>query len=209
MNNLIMKVLKSSLFSSIGLAILGLLLFFASEITIVSISYVIGGILIVIGLVAFIGYMREANQPNRNELNIAYGIGMIVLGVIVVNNPKTLASIIPFVLGAIITINSAAKLEYSLELRKAKNEIWISTMILSFITLLFGVTLLFNPFKGAEFISKIIGILLFIYAIIDIVSTLKIKTKVDHFGKLVAENSSHVQEADVIEDCTDEKKKKK
>lgn len=208
MNDFIIKILKSSLFSSIGLAILGLLLFFASEFTIVSISYAVGGILIVIGLIAFITYMRE-NQQGRNELNIAYGLGMIILGIIVVNNPKTLASIIPFVLGIIITFNSAAKLQYSLELRKAKNEIWVSTMILAFITLLFGVTLLFNPFRGAEFISKIIGILLFVYAIIDIVSTLKIKKRVVSFDRLIQENSSNVQEADVIEDHTSEKKKKK
>lgn len=208
MNDFIIKILKSSLFSSIGLAILGLLLFFASEFTIVSISYAVGGILIVIGLIAFITYMRE-NQQGRNELNIAYGLGMIILGIIVVNNPKTLASIIPFVLGVIITFNSAAKLQYSLELRKAKNEIWVSTMILAFITLLFGVTLLFNPFRGAEFISKIIGILLFVYAIIDIVSTLKIKKRVVSFDRLIQENSSSVQEADVIEDHTSEKKKKK
>ena len=208
MNDFIIKILKSSLFSSIGLAILGLLLFFASEFTIVSISYAVGGILIVIGLIAFITYMRE-NQQGRNELNIAYGLGMIILGIIVVNNPKTLASIIPFVLGIIITFNSAAKLQYSLELRKAKNEIWVSTMVLAFITLLFGVTLLFNPFRGAEFISKIIGILLFVYAIIDIVSTLKIKKRVVSFDRLIQENSSSVQEADVIEDHTNEKKKKK
>ena len=40
-------------------------------------------------------------------------------------------------------------------------------------------------------------------------STLKIKKRVVSFDRLIQENSSNVQEADVIEDHTSEKKKKK
>ena len=42
MNNFMSKFFKTSVFSAIGLAILGILLVFESELTIVSISYVIG-----------------------------------------------------------------------------------------------------------------------------------------------------------------------
>lgn len=209
MNDLVVKVLKSSLFSSIGLAILGLLLFFESENTIVSISYIIGGILMMIGVVAFINYIKGLHQDTKNELNIVYGVGMIILGIIVINSPKTLASIIPFVLGVVITLNSAAKLEYSLELKRARNELWIFTLIISFVMMLFGITLIFNPFRSAEFISKIVGTILFVYAVIDVISTLKIKNKVKDFEHVLSEHSFTIQEADVIEDRTSEDRKKK
>lgn len=209
MNNFIEKVLKSSLFSSIGLALLGLLLFFQSEITIISISYIIGGVLTAIGIIAFINFIKDKNQNINNELDIIYGIGMIILGIIVINNPKALASVIPFILGIIITFTSASKLQYSLELRKENNELWLSTMIFSLLTLLCGITLIFNPFSGAAFVTKIVGILLFVYAIIDITSTIKIRKKVNNIESEISKKTAPVQEAEVIEDHTEKRDRKK
>ena len=135
MNNFMNKFLKSSLFSSIGLVILGLLLFFQSEVTIISISYVIGGLLVAVGAITLIDYVKNINNNVKNELDIVYGIGMAILGIIVISNPKAVASIIPFILGVLIILSSATKLNYSLELRKKGNVLWTSTMILSLITL--------------------------------------------------------------------------
>ena len=200
MNKFMTKFLKSSLFSSVGLVILGILLFFQSEVTILSISYVVGGILVAVGTLAFIDYVKSMNKNERNELDIVYGIGMVVLGIIIISNPKGVASIIPFILCIIIILSSSAKLQYSLELRKVGNPLWKSTMILSLITLLFGLLLIFNPFKGAELITKVVGILLFLYGIIDIISTIRIKKTVEDIKKVIEDNS--VPDAEVIEDKT-------
>ena len=206
MNNFISKFLKSSLLSSIGLAILGILLIFQSEITILSISYVIGGILVAIGVIALLKYVSNLNKNVKNELDIVYGIGITILGIIVISNPKAIASIIPFILGIMMVISSAAKIQYSFELKKANNQLWSSTMIFSLLALLCGILLIFNPFAGATFITKVVGVLLFIYALIDIISTIRIKNTVDAVHKALTEK---IQEADIVEDNTDSKKKKK
>ena len=205
MNNFMSKFFKTSVFSAIGLAILGILLVFESELTIVSISYVIGAILVAIGALAIINYINDMKKNVKNELDIVYGIGMVILGIIVISNPKGVASIIPFILGVLIIINSAAKLQYSLELKKDNNNLWSSTMILSLITLLCGILLVFNPFRGAEFITKVVGIILFIYAITDIISSLRIRKTVKNIQKVLENNT--IKEADVIEDKTKDNKK--
>lgn len=204
MNNFMSKFLKSSIISAIGLAILGILLVFESELTIVSISYVIGAILVAIGTVAILNFVNDMKKNVKNELNIVYGIGMVVLGIIVISNPKGVASIIPFILGVLIIINSAAKLQYSLELKKDNNKLWNSTMIMALITLLCGLLLVFNPFSGAEFITKVVGVLLFIYAVTDIISSLRIRKTVKNIQKVIENNT--VKEAEVIEDKTKENK---
>ena len=204
MNNFMSKFLKSSIISAIGLAILGILLVFESELTIVSISYVIGAILVAIGTIAILNFVNDMKKNVKNELNIVYGIGMVVLGIIVISNPKGVASIIPFILGILIIINSAAKLQYSLELKKDNNKLWNSTMIMALITLLCGLLLVFNPFSGAEFITKVVGVLLFIYAVTDIVSSLRIRKTVKNIQKVIENNT--VKEAEVIEDKTKENK---
>ena len=210
MNSFMTKVLKSSLFSSIAMAILGVLLFFKSELTIISISYVIGAILVGIGVVGMLKFIVNVNKNVKNELDIIYGTVAVILGIIVITNPKAIASNIPFVLGVLILISSATKLGYGFELRKQNNELWIGTVLLSLVTMLCGVLLIFNPFAGATFITKVVGILLFIYAILDIVSTFKIRKTFKNIdiglGDKVIEQK--IVEAEVIEDNTNVEKKK-
>ena len=67
MSNIVTKFIKSSLFSSIGLAILGILLFLESEFTIVTISYVIGAVLVAVGVLALINYFNDKQKDSKNE----------------------------------------------------------------------------------------------------------------------------------------------
>ena len=206
MENIMTKLLKSSIWSSIALIILGFLLIFYSEVTILSISYVIGGILIAIGAIALIKYISNINKDIKNEIDIVYGIGTIILGIIVISSPKAIASIIPFVLGVLIVINSTAKIDYSFKLRKNKNNLWISTLIVALVALVCGVLLIFNPFAGAEFITKIIGIILVVYAVLDIISTIRISKELkETFGKAKEDKKKlkdSIPEAEVVEDNT-------
>ena len=162
------KMFKSSLLNSIMLVVLGFLLIFESEATIVSISYIIGAIIIVLGVVAGLKYGKNINNNSRNELDIVYGIVSVVLGVVIIKNPHAIASIIPFIVGIIIIINSAAKLQYSIEMKNNENSLWKTTMIISLITTICGIILIFNPFSGAVLITRVVGILILIYAVLDI-----------------------------------------
>lgn len=196
---------KASIISSIGLAILGLLLFFQSELTIVSISYIIGAILVGVGTLGIIKYINNSNKGEKIELDLVYGVVTVILGIIVISYPKAIASIIPFIIGVLIIINSTNKLQYSLELKKEDNDLWKSTMILSIVAILVGILLIFNPFKGAEFITKVVGILIFLYAIVDIITTISIKKTVIDVKKAIEETS--IKEAEVIEEQPKNKKR--
>ena len=103
---------KSSIFTSIVLFVLGLLLIFESEATITTISYIIGAILMAAGAFAFVRYIRNNKIGfETSELDVLYGIVTIVLGIIVVTNPHAIASIIPIVLGIAIIVSSAIKIQ--------------------------------------------------------------------------------------------------
>ena len=206
MGNFISKIFKSSILGSIGLIVLGMLLVFQSEATIISISYIIGVILVAIGALAILRFIKNAKEKGKRDLDIVYGIVTIILGIIVIRSPHAIASIIPFIIGFIIIINSATKLQYSFELKKNNNDLWKSTMILAFITTICGLILILNPFKGAEFITKIVGILILIYSILDIVSTITIKNTVNKIHNAIEEN---IVDAQIIEEETPKSNKKK
>ena len=199
MERFMAKFLKSSLISSITLLIISLFLFFETEATIITISYIIGSILIAIGTITIMKYINNLKSSIRNELDIIYGVGMAILGIIVISNTKGLASIIPFVLGIIMIITSATKLQISLDIMKKNEGKMTTSTILLLITCICGVVLIFNPFSGAKILAKIIGIIILIYALLDIVSTFKIQKIIKK--RNIKENDI-VTEATVIEDKT-------
>ena len=188
---------KSSIFTSILLLFLGLLLIFESEVTITMISYVVGAVLVAAGTFALVRYVsvnKEGFDPS--ELDILYGIVTIVLGILVITNPHVIASIIPIILGIAIIISSANKLQYAFNLKNKDNDLWKSTMVIAVISTICGIVLLFNPFAGAVILMRIVGIFITIYSVLDMISTYIIKKSVDEFQTII---EGQTMEAEVVE----------
>lgn len=204
MKSLINSFFRSSIISSISLIAFGALLIVQSEATIITISYIIGAILIALGVIAGLRFFKS--KDTKNDLNIIYGVVCIILGIVVIKNPEAIASIIPFIIGFVIIVNSATKLQYSLELKREKNKLWLSTMLLSIIMVVCGIVLIFNPFKGAVLLTRIVGIFIVIYAVLDIISTIVIKNTYNQIRKGIKEN---IKEADIIDEKIEKPNNKK
>lgn len=202
------KFFRSSILTSAILMVLGVLLIFRSEFTIMTIAYIIGAILISIGALAIVKFVKNIKDSKKNELDVIYGLGTIILGVLVIKNHQTIASIIPFVIGIAIIISSTTKLQYALELKEKNNSQWKITMIMSIISVACGLVLIFNPFKGAVLITRIVGVFIVIYGILDIISTITIKKNVATIQKAI---EGEMVDAEVVdeENIDDEPKKKK
>lgn len=197
MESLMKKFFRSSLITSIFLIVLGGLLLFKSEETIVTIAYIIGGVLFALGVVALIRFIRYARKEVNSELDIIYGVVTIILGYLIIKNPKSLASIIPIVFGVSIVISGATKLQYALELKRDKNQLWTMTLIVSIISAICGAALIINPFAGAEMITQIVGGFIIAYAVLDIVSTVTIKRNVTKLTKAI---QNTVKDADIVQE---------
>ena len=201
------KFLKSSIITSAILIVLGVLLILQSETTIMMISYIIGGVLVAIGALALIRYVKNGESPAlRNELDIVYGIVTIIFGIIIVQNYQAIASIIPAVIGIAIIISSAGKLNYAFQLREDESRMWKTTMVISIISTICGVILLFNPFKAALGIMKIIGVFIILYAVLDLVSTVAIRSSVIKIQKAIEET---ISDAEIISEEESKSKKRK
>ena len=159
------KTIWPSLISSAVILVLGLLLFFKSSATLMGISYVLGGIIIAIGVLAIIKFISNDHSDVSNQLNIIYGIICIISGIFFIEKPEIIGSIIPLVMGVGIIISSSLKIQQSFNF-KNMNSSW--SFLTALLSLICGVILLFNPFKGAVLITRIIGIFLVIYAALDI-----------------------------------------
>lgn len=189
---------KSSIFTSILLFFLGMLLIFQSEATITTISYIIGAVLIAAGAFALIRYISiNTKGIDATDLDILYGIVSVILGILIITNPHAIASIIPIILGIAIIINSALKIQCAFNLKNANNDIWKATMIIAIISTICGVVLLFNPFAGAVWIMRIVGVFISVYAVLDFISTYIIKKNVEQFQVIL---DSETVEAEIVEE---------
>ena len=168
----IKKVIWPSLLSSIFLLLLGLLLFFKSSETLVGISYLIGGILIALGVIAIISFLRNKTRDVFVQLNIVYGVVSIVAGIFLVTVPEFIGSIIPIVVGIAVIISSSFKLQQALVLKNLDNRYFLPSLIMAILCLICGLVILFNPFTSAAVVTGLIGLFMIIYAILDIVNSL-------------------------------------
>jgi uncharacterized membrane protein HdeD (DUF308 family) len=74
-------------------------------------------------------------------------------------------------------------------------------MVLSIISTLCGIVLLFNPFKALTSFTQVVGIFIIIYAVLDMISTFTIKRNVKIFQKTMEEG---ITEALVIKEEIEE-----
>lgn len=183
MERIMKSLVKSSYITSSILILLGLVLVVKSEETLKVISYLVGGALITLGIVAFIKFFKNNEKNVPDNFDVIYGIVTIVFGIFIIFNDKLVASIIPFILGAWILFKSAFKVAFGFELKSKNSPIWKQTLITSGISALVGIVILFNPFKTAAIVFMLIGIALIIYGIMDIVSTYQLKKNVSGFDK--------------------------
>lgn len=209
MSNFMKRIYRSSLLTSIVAAFVGLMLIIASTEIIIAISYSVGAVLIALGVIGIISYIRELNTEESDQLDLVYGLVTIILGAIVIQNPTAIASIIPIVFGLVMIISSSIKINYALNLKSKDNDLWKSTLILSLLTTLCGVLLIFRPFEGADLIAKIIGAIILSYAILDIISTITIKRNIKKLHKEIKESVESVVDAVVIDDEEEKKEVKK
>ena len=169
------RTMWPSLISSAVILVLGLLLFFKSSVTLMGISYIFGGLIIAIGVLAIIRFISNDHSDISNQLNIIYGIICIIGGIFFIEKPEIIGSIIPVVMGIGIIISSSLKIQQSFNLKSLNSSYFFWSFVTALLSLICGVVLLFNPFKGAVIITKVIGIFLAIYAILDICNTIVLK----------------------------------
>ncbi len=181
MKDAMKKMFSLSIFSSIILIVIGLLLFIKPGDTLKTISYVIGGLILVFGIFGIARFTKT--EKKGLNFDLVYGVLSLIAGLIVILNPEALASIIPVILGIWIVINSSLKVQYAFYIKTDDSKKWIVALVLSLITLICGIILLFNPFKAASYVAKIVGLFIIIYAVIDLVESFIIKSKVKNIVK--------------------------
>lgn len=164
------KLINVSILTSAVLLVIGIFLFIEPDTVIRMISIVLGLLFLVPGISALVDYFKE-----KNNSSLITGIITILISLILIINTKFVASILPFILGIYFVVNGINRLMYAVELKKQGFVDFSKSLVLALLIIFCGILFIINPFEGALAITKIIGIFMIIYSLLDITNTVIVK----------------------------------
>ena len=161
MNKLLSKD-PTSIINSVLFLLIGIILFTYGDDIISVISYILGVVVIIIGVVKTLNATKNNTSPNYNA-NLALGIMLIVLGIALIFCGPIIKIVLRFFIGAWILVGGANKLIAAINLKKESKD-WIKLLVISILLLVIG---LYVVLKSLGF--KYIGLVMIIYSVIAIV----------------------------------------
>jgi len=178
------RIYRASIVTSIFIFLFGLILILNSEAFIKSISAIIGIILLIIGILPVVMFFRYRNSY-MSTAGLIPGIFSIVCGLMLLLNEDMLLVLIPIFIGVWMIINGINKFRFAFELKDQNENSWIITFIFSILVIICGGYLIVDPIRGAKLVGQTLGIIICIYAILDIIDCILIKVKYKEIEKEV------------------------
>lgn len=182
MKSIFSNFLKVSISTSIIFMIFGLLLFFNPEDLIVIISELAGFFLILVGVIQIVYYFKDQISFHYN---LAIGLFLTTIGIILISNTNIIAIIIPVLIGSSMLALGIKKIDLAMSIKATKENYWISILIMGFLTLVCGILLIINPIKGAFLATKAVGLVIVLYSVINIIDTIILKHNLKKINKII------------------------
>ena len=171
---LIKSSYRMSMIYSVLFAIIGLLLFIDPSGFVVLVSYMIGILLLVVGINNVLSYSKNRDLAVTKTLLIV-GVILFIIGLFLIFDPTFIGTIVPAVIGVCLIINALEKLMYLQYLEDKKSEAYMVALISGIVIMIVGIILLFNPLSGTLIVTQIIGVIIVIYSIMDIIEKIRYK----------------------------------
>lgn len=185
--------IKTSLISAIVFFILGIVIFLNPDMLVKTISYSLGGLLILIGLYKIVNYYIQDKRfkvVNHNEL--AFGITSVVLGVVFIFLASAIELLLRFIVGGWLVIAGLSKIikTFFTTDRDAK---FYALLVVGVILISIGLYIVLV----SNLALSIIGLFMMIYGLIDFISYFVYKDKsVDNQND---DDVIVIEEAEVVE----------
>ena len=155
-------------------AIMGVLFIAFPSKCIQYISLVVGVSLIVTGIISVVSYIVERDT----KLPLVLGTISLISGIIVCAKYQAIISIIVVILGIFILTSGIVDMATSIRSIMIFRKSGWFTMLLSVITIVFGIVAITKSAQLTDGIVRFIGAALIVYAVLDLVTYIQVNSKV-------------------------------
>ncbi len=168
MKNILKKSGWIDILISIAFALIGIFMIVKTDLAIKIISYVLGGIFIVIGIVKVISYFVSKGKYDFYNYDLVYGIIAVIIGLVTIFCSGLIESMFRFIVAFWIIYSGLIRFSLALKLHAAKINMWGVSLILSIIMIIGGIYMIFQ--SGVLVLT--VGIIMLVYSIIDLVENI-------------------------------------
>lgn len=154
------------------LFLFGLFLTIDPELFSTVLGIVIGISMILFGVVKIIGYFSKDLFRLAFQYDLAFGILLAALGVIVLTEPDNLVNFLCIAIGVAILADGLFKIQMSMDAKQFGINKWWLVFAIAIVTGLIGLALVFKPVEGSLILIRLLGVALMAEGIMSVVTVL-------------------------------------
>lgn len=174
-----MKKKKLSFVSSLIFILLGIIVFVKPDIVVKFTSYVLGGLLIALGIYKCVNYyIKDKNLKVVNYNELAFGISSIVLGILFIFLASTIELLFRIVIGIWLILKGISSIFQTFYITN-RDKAFYSLIVIGLIYIGIGLYIVLE----SNLVLSIIGLFMIIYGIIDLISYFVYKDKFEYKAK--------------------------
>lgn len=143
---------------SLVLCLLGILMIIRPETSTQFLCRAAGILLVVFGFVKIVGYLSKDLYRLAFQYDLACGILMITLGIIMICRPERIVVLFYSIAGILLLTDGLLKIQLSIDAKAFGIRQWWLILAFAILTGIFGVLLILRPISGASAVVTLLGI---------------------------------------------------
>ncbi|MDD6571903.1 MAG: DUF308 domain-containing protein [Thermoflexaceae bacterium] len=169
--NVLKEMKKNAMISSLIYVIVGIILTLFPGSTARTIGYAFATVVLIAGLSFLYRFITKDVSYSFVGNEFVIGIVLVMASVFVFMRVDSVVSIIPILLGVVITISGISKLQNAIGLHKMHYSGSTAVLAFAILNIVFGIVLILNPFGAVTTLIMLIGLGLIFSGVTDFVTT--------------------------------------
>lgn len=156
-------VVMSALF-----CVLGVVLFVSPAVSVAWIGRLLGIGMMVFGVVKLVGYFSRDLFRLAFQYDLAFGALLIALGLVTLLHPNSAMSFLCIMFGIPVLADGLFKIQMAIDSHRFGVRSWWVVLLLAILTCVIGVLLVLRPGDGAQVLTMMMGISLFLDGVLNL-----------------------------------------
>ena len=125
--------------------------------SVITICYVVGSAVILVGAVRLAGYFSKDSYNLNFQFDFAMGLVFLILGTVLIFHPGDTVAVLHFSVGILVLVDSVFKLQTALDAKHFGLKKWWVMLLCALLCAGLGLVLVILPFRTAEILVRVTG----------------------------------------------------
>lgn len=172
LNNRIRAAKIGYIMISVLLCVMGIVLIAVPDFSVTLLCKLSGGIMMLFGLVKIIGYCSKDLYRLAFQFDLAFGILLMALGIILIIRTDAMVNLICIVMGICVLADALLKIQISIDSKDFGIQKWWLILTMATLTGVAGFLLVFRPSESIKIIMILFGIALITEGVLNLITIL-------------------------------------